>query len=131
MSLKVYFYKYENTSPIILLASKTSSEKEEEIYQNYYLNFYEILYSKDYIKEDSILIFCNFKADTMKKQLQVQGSVNSDKEILEDLNKSINNTDEVVNQIILKYNANYLIEISDKIKIKSTNVKLNFLDKLN
>ena len=67
----------------------------------------------------------------MKKQLQVQGSVNSDKEILNDLNKSISNTDEVVNQIILNYNSNYLIEINDTIKIKSTNVKLNYLDKLN
>ncbi len=131
MSLKVYLYKYDNISPIILLVSKTSSEKEEEIYQNYYLNFYEILFSKEYIKEDSILVFCNFKAETMKKQLQVQGSVNSDKEILNDLNKSISNTDEVVNQIILNYNSNYLIEINDTIKIKSTNVKLNYLDKLN
>ncbi len=131
MSLKVYMYKYDNILPIILLASKTNSDIEEELYNNYYLNFYEILYSKELINDDSILIFCNFKSDTMKKQLQVQGSVKSDKDILNDLNNSINNTDFVVDKIITQNNANYLLEINDKIKIKTTNVKLNFLDKLN
>tara|TARA_B100001093_G_C26450140_1_gene851937 strand:- start:252 stop:629 length:378 start_codon:yes stop_codon:yes gene_type:complete len=124
-------YKYDNILPIILLASKTNSDIEEELYNNYYLNFYEILYSKELINDDSILIFCNFKSDTMKKQLQVQGSVKSDKDILNDLNNSINNTDFVVDKIITQNNANYLLEINDKIKIKTTNVKLNFLDKLN
>ena len=66
----------------------------------------------------------------MKKQLQVQGSVNSDKDIINDLNKSIKNVDFASTQIINDYSANYLIELGDSLKIKSCNTKLNLLLKL-
>tara|TARA_B100000927_G_C16172547_1_gene352025 strand:+ start:133 stop:534 length:402 start_codon:yes stop_codon:yes gene_type:complete len=130
MSLKVYLYKYDQLLPIVLLVSNTSNENEEKIYEKYYLNFYEILFSKDIIDEKSILIFCNFKNGAMKKQLQIQGSINSDKDIMKDLNGNIKNIDFVVNQIIRDYSANFLLELSDSLKIKSTNTRLNLLLKL-
>ena len=130
MSLKVYLYKHERLLPIVLLVSNTTNENEEKLYEKYYLNFYEILLSKDIIDEKSILIFCNFKNNAMKKQLQVQGSVDSDKDIMKELNSNIKNVDFVVNQIIKEYSANYLLELSDTIKIKSTNTRLNLLLKL-
>ena len=130
MSLKVYLYKYEQLLPIILLVSTTSNETEENIYEKYYLKFYEILFSKDIIDEKSILIFCNFKNGVMKKQLQLQGSVKSDKDIMKDLESDINNVDFVVNSMIKGYSANYLLELGDSLKIKTTNTKLTFLLKL-
>ena len=130
MSLKVYLYKYEQLLPIILLVSTTSTETEENIYEKYYLKFYEILFSKDIIDEKSILIFCNFKNGVMKKQLQLQGSVKSDKDIMKDLESDINNVDFVVNSMIKGYSANYLLELGDSLKIKTTNTKLTFLLKL-
>jgi len=130
MSLKVYLYKYEQLLPIILLVSTTSTETEENIYEKYYLKFYEILFSKDIIDEKSILIFCNFKNGVMKKQLQLQGSVKSDKDIMKDLESDINNVDFVVNSMIKGYSANYLLELGDSFKIKTTNTKLTFLLKL-
>jgi len=130
MSLKVYLYKYEQLLPIILLVSTTSNETEENIYEKYYLKFYEILFSKDIIDEKSILIFCNFKNGVMKKQLQLQGSVKSDKDIMKDLESDINNVDFVVNSMIKGYSANYLLELGDSFKIKTTNTKLTFLLKL-
>ena len=130
MSLKVYLYKYDNLLPINLLVSNTTNNEEEDIYEKYYLNFYEILFSKDIIDDKSILIFCNFKNGTMKKQLQLQGSTNSDEDIMKDLNKSIKNVDFVVNQIIEDHSANFLLELGESIKIKSTNTRLNLLLKL-
>mgnify|MGYP001173226166 CR=1 FL=1 len=130
MSLKVYLYKYDNLLPINLLVSNTTNKEEEDIYEKYYLNFYEILFSKDIIDDKSILIFCNFKNGTMKKQLQLQGSTNSDEDIMKDLNKSIKNVDFVVNQIIEDHSANFLLELGESIKIKSTNTRLNLLLKL-
>ena len=130
MSLKVYLYKYDKLLPIVLLVSNTTSETEQKLYEKYYINFYEILFSKEIIDDKSILIFCNFQNGTMKKQLQLQGSVNSDKDIMNDLNKTIKNVDYVVTQIISGYSANYLIELGDSLKIKSCNTKLNLLLKL-
>jgi len=130
MSLKVYLFKYQKLLPIVLLVSNTTSENEESIYEKYYLKFYEILFSKDMIDDKSILIFCNYKNGTMKKQLQIQGSVNSDQDIMKDLNKSIKNIDFVANQIINDYSANFVLELGESIKIKSTNTKLNLLLKL-
>ena len=66
----------------------------------------------------------------MKKQLQIQGSLNSDKDIMNDLNKDIKNIDFTANQIINDYAANYLLEIGENLKIKTTNTKLNLLLKL-
>mgnify|MGYP007047401024 FL=1 len=126
----MYLYKYEQLLPIILLVSTTSNETEENIYEKYYLKFYEILFSKDIIDEKSILIFCNFKNGVMKKQLQLQGSVKSDKDIMKDLESDINNVDFVVNSMIKGYSANYLLELGDSFKIKTTNTKLTFLLKL-
>ena len=130
MSLKVYLYKYDQLLPIILLVSNTSNQTEENIYEKYYLKFYEILFLKDIIDEKSILIFCNFKNGVMKKQLQLQGSIKSDKDILKDLESNINNIDFVVNTIIKDYSANYLLELGESFKVKSTNTKLNLLLKL-
>lgn len=130
MSLKVYLYKYEKLLPIVLLVSNTTNENEEKLYEKYYLNFYEILFSKDIIDEKSILVFCNFKNDSMKKQLQLQGSTNSDKDIMKELESNIKNVDFVVNKIIEENSANYLLELNDTLKIKSTNTKLNLLLKL-
>ncbi len=130
MTLKVYLYKYEKLLPIILLVSNTTNEEQEKIYEKYYLNFYEILFSKDIIDEKSILIFCNYKNGNMKKQLQLQGSVNSDKDIIKDLESNIKNIDFVATTIIRDYSANYLIELNETLKIKSTNTKLNLLLKL-
>lgn len=130
MSLKVYLYKYEKLLPIVLLVSNTTNENEEKLYEKYYLNFYEILFSKDIIDEKSILVFCNFKNDSMKKQLQLQGSTNSDKDIMKELDSNIKNVDFVVNKIIEENSANYLLELNDTLKIKSTNTKLNLLLKL-
>ena len=130
MSLKVYLYKYQQLLPIVLLVSNTSGENDENIYEKYYLKFYEILYSKDIIDDKSILIFCNFKNGAMKKQLQLQGSVKSDKDIIKDLESNINNIDFVANSIIKEYSANYLLELGDSFKIKTTNTKLNLLLKL-
>ena len=130
MSLKVYLYKYDQLLPIILLVSNTSNQTEEYIYEKYYLKFYEILFLKDIIDEKSILIFCNFKNGAMKKQLQIQGSIKSDKDILKDLESNINNIDFVVNTILKDYSANYLLELGESFKVKSTNTKLNLLLKL-
>lgn len=130
MSLKVYLYKYEKLLPIVLLVSNTVDENQEKIYEKYYLNFYEILFTKDIIDENSILIFCNFKNDNMKKQLQIQGSINSDKDIMKDLESNIKNIDYLTTTIIKENSANYLIELSDSLKIKSTNTRLNLLLKL-
>ena len=130
MTLKVYLYKYEKLLPIILLVSNTTNEEQEKIYEKYYLNFYEILFSKDIIDENSILIFCNYKNGNMKKQLQLQGSVKSDKDIIKDLESNIKNIDFVATTIIRDYSANYLIELNETLKIKSTNTKLNLLLKL-
>ena len=128
--MKVYLYKYNKLLPIILLVSNTLDDKEENLYNKYYLNFYEILFSKDIIDDKSILVFCNFKNENMKKQLQLQGSINSDKDIIKDLESDIKNIDFVANTIIRDYSANYLIELGDTLKIKSTNTKLNLLLKL-
>ena len=130
MSLKVYLYKYQQLLPIVLLVSNTSSETDENIYEKYYLKFYEILYSKDIIDDKSILIFCNFKNGAMKKQLQLQSSVKSDKDIVKDLESNIKNIDFVANSIIKDYSANYLLELGESFKIKTTNTKLNLLLKL-
>ena len=130
MSLKVYLYKYQQLLPIVLLVSNTSNETDENIYEKYYLNFYEILYSKDIIDDKSILIFCNFKNGAMKKQLQLQSSVKSDKDIVKDLESNIKNIDFVANSIIKDYSANYLLELGESFKIKTTNTKLNLLLKL-
>ena len=131
MTLKVYLYKYEEISPIVLLVSNTQNKEDEDLYEKYYQSFYEILFTKDQIDENSILLFCNFKSDSMKRQLQVQGSLKSDKDILNDLNNSIKNTEKTVNLIINEYSANFLIELGDTVKIKSTNTKLNLLLKMN
>lgn len=130
MSLKVYLFKYDKLLPIVLLVSNTTSESSQKLYEKYYLNFYEILFSKEIIDDKSILIFCNFQNGNMKKQLQVQGSVNSDNDIINDLNKSIKNVDFAATQIINDYSANYLIELGETLKIKSCNTKLNMLLKL-
>ena len=131
MTLKVYLYKYDEISPIVLLVSNTQNKEDEDLYEKYYQSFYEILFTKDQIDENSILLFCNFKNDNMKRQLQVQGSLKSDKDILNDLNNSIKNTEQTVNLIINEYSANFLIELGDTVKIKSTNTKLNLLLKMN
>ena len=131
MALKVYLFKYDQLLPIILLASNTVSKSEEELYNNYYENFYEILFSKNIISDKTILIFCNFKNESMKKQLQIQGSINSDKDILNHLESNIKNIEFVINEIIKNYSANYCIELSDTIKIKSTNTRLNLFLKVN
>ena len=91
MVLKVYLFKDEKLMPIVLLASNTNSNEERKIYEKYYLNFYEILFSKDIIDDKTILVFCNFNKDNLKKQLQVQGSTNCDKDILKDLESNIKN----------------------------------------
>jgi len=127
MSLKVYLYKYEELLPIVLLVSNTTSENEEKLYEKYYLNFYEILFSKDMIDEKAIIIFCNFKNNSMKKQLQLQGSTSSDKDIMKDLESNIKNVDNTVDLIINENSANYLLELSDTLKIKTTNTNLESL----
>jgi len=127
MSLKVYLYKYEELLPIVLLVSNTTTENEEKLYEKYYLNFYEILFSKDMIDEKAIIIFCNFKNGSMKKQLQLQGSTTSDQDIMKDLQSNIKNVDTTVDIIINENSANYLLELSDTLKIKTTNTKLNLL----
>lgn len=131
MSLKVYLYKYEELLPIVLLVSNTTSENEEKLYEKYYLNFYEILFSKDMIDEKAIIIFCNFKNNLMKKQLQLQGSTSSDKDIMKDLESNIKNVDNTVDLIINENSANYLLELSDTLKIKTTNTNLESLLKSN
>jgi hypothetical protein len=127
MSLKVYLYKYEELLPIVLLVSNTTSENEEKLYEKYYLNFYEILFSKDMIDEKAIIIFCNFKNNSMKKQLQLQGSTSSDKDIMKDLESNIENVDSTVDLIINENSANYLLELSDTLKIKTTKTNLESL----
>jgi len=127
MSLKVYLYKYEELLPIVLLVSNTTSENEEKLYEKYYLNFYEILFSKDMIDEKAIIIFCNFKNNSMKKQLQLQGSTSSDKDIMKDLESNIKNVDNTVDLIINENSANYLLELSDTLKIKTTKTNLESL----
>jgi hypothetical protein len=127
MSLKVYLYKYEELLPIVLLVSNTTSENEEKLYEKYYLNFYEILFSKDMIDEKAIIIFCNFKNNLMKKQLQLQGSTSSDKDIMKDLESNIKNVDNTVDLIINENSANYLLELSDTLKIKTTKTNLESL----
>lgn len=128
---KVYIYKYEKIYPITLLVSTTSSDIEQEIYDKYYSSFYEILLIKNIIDVKSILVFCNFKNNLMKKQLQIQGSVESDKDILNTLESNIKNVEFITNKIINEYKTNFILEIGDKIKLKSSNTKLNILTKFN
>jgi len=131
MAIKVYIYRYKETYPLTLLVSTTSSNEELEIYEKYYANFYEILLTKEIIDEKSILVFCNFKNGSMKKQLQIQGSLESDKDIIQNLESNIKNVDFVVTKIIGEYKANYLLELGENLKIKKTNTKLNISSKIN
>ena len=131
MTIKVYIYKCKEIYPLTLLVSTTSSDEEQDIYNKYYSSFYEILLTKDIINDKSILIFCNFKNGPMKKQLQIQGSVKSDKDIIKSLESNIKNVDFVVTKIIGEYKANYVLELNDTIKIKTTNTKLNISSKIN
>jgi len=131
MTIKVYIYKCKEIYPLTLLVSTTSSDDEQSIYEQYYESFYEILLTKDIIDSKSILVFCNFRNGPMKKQLQIQGSINSDKDILNHLESNIKNIEFVINEIIKNYSANYCIELSDTIKIKSTNTRLNLFLKVN
>ena len=48
----------------------------------------------------------------MKKFVQVQGSIKSNKNILNELNKNIKNIDSILNMVFSKYSLNYLIEVS-------------------
>jgi hypothetical protein len=130
MVLKVYLFKDEKLMPIVLLASNTNSNEERKIYEKYYLNFYEILFSKDIIDDKTILVFCNFNKDNLKKQLQVQGSTNSDKDILKDLESNIKNIEYVASKVLNDYSANILLELDETVKIKSTNTKLDLMLKL-
>ena len=130
MVLKVYLFKDEKIMPIVLLASNTNSNEEMKIYEKYYLNFYEILFSKDIIDEKTILVFCNFNKDNLKKQLQVQGSTNCDKDILKDLESNIKNIEYVASKVLNDYSANILLELDETVKIKSTNTKLDLMLKL-
>ncbi len=130
MVLKVYLFKDEKIMPIVLLASNTNSNEEMKIYEKYYLNFYEILFSKDIIDEKTILVFCNFNKDNLKKQLQVQGSINCDKDILKDLESNIKNIEYVASKVLNDYSANILLELDETVKIKSTNTKLDLMLKL-
>lgn len=130
MVLKVYLFKYEKLLPIVLLVSNTNNNEDKKIYEKYYLNFYEILFSKNIIDDKTILVFCNFNKDNLKKQLQVQGSINCDKDILKDLESNIKNTEFVVTTILNDYSANFLLELDETVKIKSTNTKLNLILKL-
>lgn len=130
MVLKVYLFKDEKIIPIVLLASNTNSNEEMKIYEKYYLNFYEILFSKDIIDDKTILVFCNFNKDNLKKQLQVQGSINCDKDILKDLESNIKNIEYVASKVLNDYSANILLELDETVKIKSTNTKLDLMLKL-
>ena len=130
MALKVYLFKDEKLLPIVLLVSNTNNNEDKKIYEKYYLNFYEILFSKDIIDDKTILVFCNFNKDNLKKQLQVQGSINCDKDILKDLESNIKNTEFVVTTILNDYSANFLLELDETVKIKTTNTKLNLMLKL-
>ena len=130
MVLKVYLFKDEKLMPIVLLASNTNSNEERKIYEKYYLNFYEILFSKDIIDDKTILVFCNFNKDNLKKQLQVQGSINCDKDILKDLESNIKNIEYVASKVLNDYSANILLELDETVKIKSTNTKLDLMLKL-
>jgi hypothetical protein len=130
MVLKVYLFKDEKIMPIVLLASNTNSNEEMKIYEKYYLNFYEILFSKDIIDDKTILVFCNFNKDNLKKQLQVQGSINCDKDILKDLESNIKNIEYVASKVLNDYSANILLELDETVKIKSTNTKLDLMLKL-
>ena len=130
MVLKVYLFKDEKLLPIVLLISNTDNNEDKKIYEKYYLNFYEILFSKNIIDDKTILVFCNFNKDNLKKQLQVQGSINCDKDILKDLESNIKNTEFVVTTILNDYSANFLLELDETVKIKSTNTKLNLILKL-
>jgi hypothetical protein len=128
---KVYIYKYEKIYPITLLVSTTSSDIEQETYDKYYSSFYEILLIKNIIDEKSILVFCNFKNNSMKKQLQIQGSIESDKDILNTLESNIKNVEFVTSKIINEYKSNLILEIGDKVKLKSTKTKLKISTKNN
>lgn len=128
---KVYIYKYKKIYPITLLVSTTSSDIEQEIYDKYYSSFYEILLIKNIIDEKSILVFCNFKNNLMKKQLQIQGSIESDKDILNTLESNIKNVEFVTSKIINEYKSNLILEIGDKVKLKSTKTKLKISTKNN
>ena len=130
MVLKVYLFKDEKLLPIVLLISNTDNNEDKKIYEKYYLNFYEILFSKDIIDDKTILVFCNFNKDNLKKQLQVQGSINCDKDILKNLESNIKNTEFVVTTILNDYSANFLLELDETVKIKTTNTKLNLMLKL-
>lgn len=120
---KVYIYKYEKIYPITLLVSTTSSDIEQEIYDKYYSSFYEILLIKNIIDVKSILVFCNFKNNLMKKQLQIQGSVESDKDILNTLESNIKNVEFVTNKIINEYKTNFILEIVESI-LQTENPKI-------
>mgnify|MGYP006433639003 FL=1 len=131
MTIKVYIYKCKEIYPLTLLVSTTSSDEEQDIYDKYYSSFYEILLTKDIINDKSILVFCNFKNGPMKKQLQIQGSIKCDQDIIKNLESNIKNVDFVVTKIIGEYKANYVLELNDTIKIKTTNTKLNISSKIN
>ena len=66
----------------------------------------------------------------MKKQLQVQGSTNCDKDILKDLESNIKNIEYVASKVLNDYSANILLELDETVKIKSTNTKLDLMLKL-
>ena len=61
---------------------------------------------------------------------QDQGSTNSDKDILKDLESNIKNIEYVASKVLNDYSANILLELDETVKIKSTNTKLDLMLKL-
>lgn len=122
--MKVNFYNYKIMKPLVLLESSTNTTHEEFLYEKYYNKFYEVLLLKDLIFPDSILIFCNIK-DKVKKQIQHQGSINSDKELLKTLD-NIDNMNNFINYSLKEFSPNYILELTnDKIKIKKIEYSKN------
>ena len=85
----------------------------------------------------SLIQICGQNSDVYiiqpdKKSYQAPNliSVLENKDIIKDLESNIKNIDFVATTIIRDYSANYLIELNETLKIKSTNTKLNLLLKL-
>lgn len=125
MSLNIYLFKNNSTSPLVFLISQTSDESDDKVYDKYYKYFYEILLDNEIINGDSILVFCNFKSKEKKRQVQIQGSTKSDNDILKKLD-NIKYIESLVDKTIEDYDTDYLIEISDSIEIKNIKKKIKF-----
>lgn len=112
---------------ISVLISVTQSKDDKIFYDKYYKNFYAILFDKKLINKKTILIFCNYNKLNEKKELSIQPSTESDKDILNKLSKDINTLNLFIINVLKQDFTSYMIIADSTIKFYKNRIKLNGL----